>query len=266
VTPKDVRGFVTWLTSNHPTMSRGTIERHIATIKAMYGDAVADNEIPFNPAREVRVAVGRKLLEPVERRVLSRDEIRSLMAAVPEDWKLMVEFTPHTGMRLGEVVELRWGDIEFAKRTIVKVRRSHVEGAVNAPKGGSEKVVVDSPWVSIVITCPAPGGSQRMIRRSSSIQRHASGASRKVSRPRSWSGTERNRRAADLASRRNGMPQMGAPSRTLGAFKSLTARPCSERSAPRPRRQRARTSQLGRRRTLEPPRRSDGRRRSSGKP
>ncbi len=136
VTPKDVRGFVTWLVSKNPKMSRATIERHVATLKAMFGDAVGDNDLTSNPAREIRVAVGQKLTEPDERRALSRDEVKRLLGASPEQWRTQVEFMIHTGMRIGEVVELRWRDIEFAKRSVVKVRRQFANGVVTAPKSG----------------------------------------------------------------------------------------------------------------------------------
>ena len=48
---------------------------------------------------------------------------------------MQLEFAVHTGLRIGELVELRWRDIEFAKRTVVKVRRQvGNDGTVSAPK------------------------------------------------------------------------------------------------------------------------------------
>ncbi len=45
-----------------------------------------------------------------------------------------------TGLRLGELRALRWGDIDFTKR-IVHVRRSFTYGAEGAPKSGKVRSV-----------------------------------------------------------------------------------------------------------------------------
>jgi integrase len=44
----------------------------------------------------------------------------------------------HTRMRISEALELRWSDIEFGERPVVKVRRQRPRGVVGEPK--TEKV------------------------------------------------------------------------------------------------------------------------------
>ena len=67
------------------------------------------------------------LLDSVERpstedekpkRILNADELARLIAAVPEDYRLLFELAAETGGRLGEVLGLTWADIDLTERTV----------------------------------------------------------------------------------------------------------------------------------------------------
>lgn len=50
-----------------------------------------------------------------------------------EEWRTMIRIALRTGLRKGEILGLRWGDIDF-ERKLINIERSVVEGRVDTPK------------------------------------------------------------------------------------------------------------------------------------
>ncbi len=73
--------------------------------------------------------------------VLSASEIEALVRAAgsPQDAAVFAT-AAYTGLRLGELRALRWGDVDFGKR-LVHVRRSYVERSEGVPKSGRVRSV-----------------------------------------------------------------------------------------------------------------------------
>jgi integrase len=65
--------------------------------------------------------------------VLTAEEFRLLLAALPERERLMGMICATTGMRIGEVLGLKWQDIHFATFT-ADVLRSYSDGAIGPCK------------------------------------------------------------------------------------------------------------------------------------
>ena len=65
---------------------------------------------------------------------MSREELARLLGAIDERWRLFFELLAHTGVRIGEAVELRWSDIAFGSSPTLRVRRQFFQGEVGAPK------------------------------------------------------------------------------------------------------------------------------------
>ncbi|HEX3805166.1 MAG TPA: tyrosine-type recombinase/integrase, partial [Gaiellaceae bacterium] len=57
-----------------------------------------------------------------------------LLAATPEPWRLFFEFLAETGLRIGEAIEVRWGDVDLGQRWLSVDRRLYL-GRVAKPKG-----------------------------------------------------------------------------------------------------------------------------------
>jgi integrase len=53
--------------------------------------------------------------------------------AAPKEWKLFVRLLAATGLRLGEALALRWGDVDLGRKR-VKVRRRIYRGEFASPK------------------------------------------------------------------------------------------------------------------------------------
>jgi integrase len=68
--------------------------------------------------------------EPEEERAkaLTRAELRVLLAAIPESWRLFFEFLTMTGLRISEAVGLTWAHLDLGERPHVKVREQFYKG------------------------------------------------------------------------------------------------------------------------------------------
>lgn len=82
-----------------------------------------------NPITLVRVSAKRRKV-PV---ILTAIEFRALLAALPDRERLMGTISATTGMRIGEVLGLKWADINFNSRT-ADVLRSFVDGSIGRCK------------------------------------------------------------------------------------------------------------------------------------
>lgn len=71
--------------------------------------------------------------ERTEMSFLTPDGIRRLIDAAPPSWRLLVAMAALTGLRKGEQLALRFGDIDLTKRTI-SVSKSIRQGQVSTPK------------------------------------------------------------------------------------------------------------------------------------
>ncbi|MFA5323289.1 MAG: site-specific integrase [Smithella sp.] len=97
--------------------------------------AVDDNKISSNPAQIIRKLIRSKVkkyhIDP-----LTREETKLLLETClthyPKHHPMLLTLC-RTGMRLGEVIALQWGDIDFNNRFII-VRRSRSKSHTSTPK------------------------------------------------------------------------------------------------------------------------------------
>ena len=68
------------------------------------------------------------------------DEADRLIAAAPREWKAMITVALRTGLRLGELMALRWQDVDLIAGRLV-VRQNVVKGIVGTPKSGKPREV-----------------------------------------------------------------------------------------------------------------------------
>jgi integrase len=145
IEPRDVKAFVRWLvTLEDPRrpgrlLSKSTVRQHVAVVRALLGDAMEEGLIRSNPAAGVRVSVpegdGTGRPRAREKRALTIDDLRRVAAELPPRWALLFEFLAHTGVRIAELSELRWGrDIILAERPYVRLRWQYADGRVCEPK------------------------------------------------------------------------------------------------------------------------------------
>jgi integrase len=135
----EIRGFIAWLFDDRAqgrVLSLGTVRADVASVRALFATAVEDGVLRHNPALGVRISHPRP---PVaadareQRRALDQEDLARFLAACPEDWRLFFELLAHTGMRIGEAIELRWKDIDLGRKRVC-VRRQIYRGRVSDPK------------------------------------------------------------------------------------------------------------------------------------
>lgn len=120
-----------------------TIQGILVVMKSMFKYAVYPAElIASNPALNVSIPRSARR-QIVERRVISRDEIDSLIDGLQKNKKgclrIPILLGYYAGLRIGEVLGLCWEDIDFEKRTMSIVRqvrpgRLHREPIFTTPK------------------------------------------------------------------------------------------------------------------------------------
>ena len=142
IEPRDVKAYVMWLCDEKAQGKRladRTVRTNLAPVQALLATAVEEGILRTNPAFGVRIARRDRMSHVARderelRKALSREELARLLAAIDEHWRPFFELLAHTGLRIGEAVELRWSDIDFGATPTLHVRRQFFQGEVSAPK------------------------------------------------------------------------------------------------------------------------------------
>jgi integrase/recombinase XerD len=120
-----------------PPASPSTVGRRAATFRRFFAWAVRHDLCAGDPlAGYTAVRVRRRLPRPI-REVDEQRRLDAAIAVAPQPYRLIFTLLRETGMRAGEVLALRRGDVTLDPgREAVRVRE---------PKNGSERVVVLGP-------------------------------------------------------------------------------------------------------------------------
>jgi integrase len=134
IAPQTIKEYAAKLAARG--LSPGSIRNALAPVKAMLADAFEEGVIRSNPAAGVRIftpADDGDEPEEEQAKALTEDELRALLEATPDEWRLFVEFLAHTGLRIGEAAALRRCDVDFGRRRVM-VRRRLYRGRFGPPK------------------------------------------------------------------------------------------------------------------------------------
>ena len=121
----EIEAFLTWLAAERQ-VSPSTHKQALSALLFLYQQVLGQKDLPWmselgRPKRQVRLPV-----------VLSHAEVSRLLAALPEEHRLVGRLLYGTGMRLLEGLRLRVKDLDFARRVII----------VRDGKGGKDRVVM----------------------------------------------------------------------------------------------------------------------------
>jgi integrase len=131
VTPQHVKGLATRLTNSGK--APGTVRLVLAPLRAMLATALEEGLIRSNPCTGIRIAQRVQTEQEEHAKALSEEELRNLVAAVPEQHRLFVTFLASTGLRISEGVAVQWGDLDLSKREL-RIRRRLYRGKLAPPK------------------------------------------------------------------------------------------------------------------------------------
>lgn len=94
-------------------ISPATVNKCLRTLQAALERAVKRNYIKVNPFIGNRRALWADELEP-EIYIISPDEFKALLDYCPDDkWRAIVTIAYYGGLRRGEILALRWSDIDY---------------------------------------------------------------------------------------------------------------------------------------------------------
>ena len=106
-----------------------TVQYAHALLKRALAQAVMDGLIPRNAAEAVRPPkLKRDEIQP-----LNADQVRALLDAADERSRALYTVAVRTGMRPGEILALRWSDVDLEAGT-VQINRALSEGEFSTPK------------------------------------------------------------------------------------------------------------------------------------
>ena len=115
-----------------------TINKYLAVLHGIFAWAQRRYRLPSNPVASVEKRPTRKVGN-ID--VFSREEVMALSRAAASEQDGIVYLTAAlTGLRLGELLALRWRDVDFPN-SAVHVRQSFTNGRVDTPKSGQERTV-----------------------------------------------------------------------------------------------------------------------------
>lgn len=120
------------------TVSPATVNRALALLKTLFSKSVEWDKLETSPAARVK-----KLKEPPNReRILTKEEARRLLAAASPDLRPVLITALGTGMRKGEILALKWTDLDLVRGIITvsisksgKSRKIPMSGAVAVSLG-----------------------------------------------------------------------------------------------------------------------------------
>lgn len=133
VTGADVARYV--VVKRAAGLAPKTVANHLLLLHAMFEFARRRDLVLRNPVDRAE----RPVVRPSDDvRYLSREELKRLAAAYPEDPVgrqdgRLILVAAMTGLRQGELLALRWGDVDEGA-SLLRVRRSYTRGAFSTPK------------------------------------------------------------------------------------------------------------------------------------
>jgi integrase len=129
-------------------LSPRTVNKTVTVLKLMFKHAVIWGYLTDNPAQYVE----RPREAKQEREYFRPSEIRRLLEASPPDYKPLYAIAALAGLRQGEVLALRWSDIDL-EQNVIFVRRSwNDKHGFGEPKSQNSSRAVDvSPQLAMIL-------------------------------------------------------------------------------------------------------------------
>jgi len=118
-------------------LAPASVSKSLAPLKALLATALEDGLVRSNASAGIRIAQATtESQDDGQAKALTEDELEQLLAKTSDPWRFFFGFLFESGLRIGEAIELRWGDIEG---DWVHVDRRFYRGKVGLPKGRKKR-------------------------------------------------------------------------------------------------------------------------------
>lgn len=139
ITPEDIEHLKTAILKGGK-VSAATVGKYVIVVKMMFKTALIWGYIAKNPAEYIK----RPPVSKQEPKILAPQEIKRLVEATPAKHKALMATACYTGMRQGEILGLKWDDIDFENKRVY-VQRTLQQGQLLGPKTEASRRSVDIP-------------------------------------------------------------------------------------------------------------------------
>jgi integrase len=144
ITAREVERWASRLGTGRP-LSNATKRKVIVIFHGVMARACRVYRLPVNPAANVEKP---RLASPGAIDVFSPEEVHALVRAATSEQDAAIFLTAaFTGLRQGELVALRWRDVDFAG-AYIRVTASYTNGELSTPKSGKVRSVPMAPEVA----------------------------------------------------------------------------------------------------------------------
>jgi integrase len=133
ITPEEIELWISGYSGSNRTR-----QKYLVCLGSIFKRAMKVHGLPRNPADMVECPRGRGAAK-ID--VLRPEEVLALVRAAESEQDAAIFHTAaFAGLRMGELLALRWRDVDFTRRTI-HVRENWTQGETTTPKGGTERAV-----------------------------------------------------------------------------------------------------------------------------
>lgn len=129
VKPIDIKKFLDSIA--HSNDAKTLVNRIRFILKEVFDLSVLSEDIKSNPVTVVTVAKSHH--KPKEQKPFNLDEVDLILKSSKGQYKNFLGMAFFTGMRSGEILALKWDDVDFETDTI-SIERTLSKGFINEPK------------------------------------------------------------------------------------------------------------------------------------
>lgn len=147
IQPRDIKGYAAACAEKG--MSNNTVRLRLAPLRALFATAFEDGLIRANPAAGLRNVYGRRRQDEAASKALNDTQLASLLASTPNEHQFLISFLVETGLRIGELVALRWQEVDLVAGRMRVVRR-YYQGTMDTPKSrfGTRTIPLTAPTIA----------------------------------------------------------------------------------------------------------------------
>ncbi|MDH4218569.1 MAG: tyrosine-type recombinase/integrase [Candidatus Aminicenantes bacterium] len=113
IAPSMIQRFIAW--RQKEGNSKSTVNRYLALLKKMLNIAIEEGYLEQNPVTKIKFFSEK---DNLKERILSDEEEKRLIEKSSDHLKSIMTIALHTGMRLGEILNLQWDQIDFQGQSI----------------------------------------------------------------------------------------------------------------------------------------------------